>query len=143
MASNNFKVEVEGIESLNKMLKKIGDEQKGLFKKKHLQEIMLDGAIIIAKEIRTRAPRGPTGNLKRSVRVKKWPITPHSQPSVFAAIDRKIAPHAHLIEFGVPKRNIEASHFFRDAVQISTVRVTQMIKRKAKQRLKFRKGATI
>mgnify|MGYP001074446361 CR=1 FL=1 len=143
MASNNFRVDVEGIESLNKMLKKIGDEQRGIFKKKALRAILYDGAKEIAEEVRSRTPVGPTGNLRRSVKAKQFDILPTHGPAAFAAIDRKIAPHAHLIEFGVPKRNIDAKHFFRNGVQASVGKVTRLIRRKAKQRLKFRKGATI
>ena len=143
MGDVKFTATVEGLESLNKTLKKIGSEQKGVFKKKALREIMYEGAETIAAEVKRRAPRGPTGNLKRSIRAKKFDILPFHGPAAFAAIDRKIAPHAHLIEFGVPKRNVKAKHFFRNGVQASLPKVHRLIKRKAKQRLKFKKGVTI
>lgn len=68
-------------------------------------------AKVIAEDARGRAPQGPTGNLKRSLRAV---ILSGDNPPAIAAVDRKVAPHAHLIEFGTSRA--PAYPFFRPAV---------------------------
>jgi len=76
---------------------------------KHLTEIiddrkivtgLLNVAKIFQEKIKAAAPKGPTLNLVKSVIVKKFRIKIKGAPAVFVAIDRKIAPHAHLVEYG-------------------------------------------
>ena len=73
--------------------------------------IAKESAKMLVDEIKSRAPKGPTGNLKRSPKVKVMKGYP---PLVLAAIDRKIAPHAHLLEFGTVK--MSPHPFFRPAI---------------------------
>jgi len=72
-----------------------------------------------AEEIRARTPVGPTGNLRRSIRARKF-SKEKGQFIAFTAIDRKIAPHAHLVEFG--HRTLDGGHvpahpFFRPVMR--------------------------
>jgi len=50
----------------------------------------------LKKAIKNKAPKGPTGNLRKSVVVRRGRL----KPTVIVAVDRKVAPHAHLVEFG-------------------------------------------
>jgi len=76
-------------------------------------------ALDAAAEIRARIKSGKTGNLKRSVRARKF-SKKNGQFIAFTAIDRKIEPHAHLVEFG--HRTLSGSHvaahpFFRPVMR--------------------------
>ena len=71
-------------------------------------------AVEAAGEVRARAPQGKTGNLKRSVVAKQFKRK--GDMIAFTAIDRKIAPHAHLVENGHMTRgggNVPAHPFFK------------------------------
>jgi HK97 gp10 family phage protein len=65
-----------------------------------LEDKMLGRAEELKDKIKSAAPQGPTGNLKRSIVAKKFRNKIKNSPAVFVAIDRVIAPHAHLVEFG-------------------------------------------
>jgi len=63
-------------------------------------ELLLTEARRVAKRIKEKAPKGPTGNLKKSTYAVALPETT-SQPAVgFAGIRPRKAPHAHLVEYG-------------------------------------------
>jgi HK97 gp10 family phage protein len=83
-----------------------------------VQPIFLGSAKIISDEIKQRAPRGPTGNLKKACKPKKWKTFGDYRTIVLAVVDRKIAPHAHLVEYGHAKA--PAHPFFRPAVDAKT-----------------------
>jgi hypothetical protein len=51
---------------------------------------------LLARRIRGNINRGPRGNLSRAVKVKAM----SGGYPVIVGMDRKIAPHAHLVEFG-------------------------------------------
>lgn len=59
------------------------------------REVQRDGRKAVA-EVRRRAPRGPTGRLKRSIKRR----TSKDKLSVQISVSPKIAPHGHLVEFG-------------------------------------------
>jgi len=64
---------------------------------------LLAAARKVQKRIKEKAPRGPTGNLKKATYAKALPET-LTRPSVaFAGIRARKAPHAHLLEFGTVK----------------------------------------
>lgn len=64
------------------------------------KQSLLNQAEMVRDKIREKAPEGPTGNLKRSP-VAKLLSSRSGYPFIaIAGIDRKIAPHAHLVEFG-------------------------------------------
>jgi len=104
-------VSVKGIKELEKNLMKLaeiaGDKD------------VKDGIYEIAKEMRdemkARAPVGKTGNLRRGIVAHKFRRAGESIS--FAAIDFRIAPHAHLIEFGHGGPHPAPPHpFFRPVV---------------------------
>lgn len=59
-------------------------------------------------DMKARAPLGPTGNLRRSIHTKQYAEV------VVVAVDRKVAPHAGLVEFGTSK--MTPRPYFRPAV---------------------------
>ena len=77
-------------------------------------KVLLTAARKVRKRIKEKAPRGPTGNLKKAAYAKALPER-INQPSVaFAGIRPRTAPHGHLLEYGTVKM---APHpFFRPAV---------------------------
>lgn len=95
------------------------------------EEEVVKGLLVIDKELRDevkqRAPKGKTGNLRSSIVAKSFRGKGiKGAPAVFLAVDFRKGPHAHLIEFGhrvVPppksdfKRDFVPAHpFFRPAV---------------------------
>ena len=68
------------------------------------RRLFLECAQLVKKTIEAEAPIGPTGNLVNSIVAKKFkdinPLMIEGSALSFVAVDRKIAPHAHLVEFG-------------------------------------------
>lgn len=96
----------------------------GVVSDKEVAGIMLAGARVIAKAVRRRAPKGPTGNLKKGVRAKKFRRFKVHQPAAWAGTIHKLAPHAHLVEYGHRLVRggqevgfVRGHPFFRPAVQ--------------------------
>ncbi len=106
---NNFKLAVK-ITGLKATVNAIDKSMQGL-NDKAVANKSLQLAKVIAEDARGRAHQGPTGNLKRSLRAV---ILRGNNPPAIAAVDRKVAPHAHLIEFGTSRA--PAYPFFRPAV---------------------------
>lgn len=102
--------EIEGTGELEKQLEKIGKSLED----KRLEPIMLARAEKVRDRIIQKAPLGPTGNLRRSPIAKLLSRRAGYPTTAIAGIDRKIAPHAHLVEFGTVK--MPAHPFFRPAV---------------------------
>lgn len=65
-----------------------------------VEKVLLAGVQIFRDEARSRAPIGRTGALKRSVRARIGKVKMGVGPTAFAAVDRKVARHAHLVEEG-------------------------------------------
>jgi len=86
-----------------------------LSKSDRRKKIVTKGGAIMAAKIKRLAPLGPTGNLKKSIVAK--PFQAAGPSDAFVAIDRKIAPHAHLIEYGTVK--MPAKPFFRRGIEQS------------------------
>jgi HK97 gp10 family phage protein len=81
------------------------------------KESILKQAQFIRDRIREKAPQGETGNLKRSVIAKVLPERANWPHLAIAGIDRKIAPHAGLVEYGHAGPHPAPPHpFFRPAV---------------------------
>lgn len=96
---------LDGVDELNKKVERM---QQNL-SYENMEKIMLESAEEVKKGLVAAAPVGPTGNLRRSPIAKAMPKS--RAPVVIAGIDRKIAPHAHLVEFGTVK--MPAQPFFR------------------------------
>jgi len=119
---SKFSFKMDGLDELNKDLEKLANA----FVSDEVEKSSLDAAEIIRAEAERNAPKGPTGNLKRSL-IKKLLKRRAGQPApAIAAVDRKIAPHAHWIEFGTGPRyqkktgkyvgSVPARPFFRPAL---------------------------
>lgn len=94
--ADTFTVKFEGADELKKqfqyLVKSVHPDQ--------VEPVLMNGARKLAKAIRNKAPRGPTGNLKKAVKAKKldrWGFQP--APAI-AAMDWKTAPHTYLVEYG-------------------------------------------
>jgi HK97 gp10 family phage protein len=118
---------IEGIALLASKLNKLSGSIGG----DSLKPDVLAQAKVIAEDARDRAPRGPTGNLKRSLHAK---LLPGGPPVAIAAVDRKIAPHAHLVEFGTVK--MSARPYFRPAADAHMGKAKGNLKSAAKKKLK-------
>lgn len=95
------KFEIENLEDLDKAIGRVCDAVS-YYK---VAEVVLSCARELAEDVRSRIPIGPRGNLKRSVVARLMPRS--KVPVAITAIDRKIAPHAHLIEFGTDIRRVK------------------------------------
>ena len=104
-------VRMEGINELTRDFNKLSKA----FEPKQIADASLKSAEIIAKEAKRRAPRGKTGKLKESIEAKPLQIGFKGEiTTAIAAVNRPIAPHAHLIEDGTS--HMAAQPFFRPAV---------------------------
>lgn len=119
--SNAVTLQVQGLDELKKRLQKLANAIEG----SQVEQILLDAAQPIADQARAWAPEGPTGNLKRALLAKKLQRKGRKTAPVIAAVDRKIAPHAHLVEYGSQGRqhksgkstgSMPAKPYFRPAV---------------------------
>ena len=96
-------IKISGIGQLTNNLKKLRtvvDKEAG--------ESAMKSAEQLRDRIGQKAPLGPTGRLKKS------PVAKRYGNVAIAGVDRKKAPHAHLVEFGTSH---SAAHpYFRPAV---------------------------
>jgi HK97 gp10 family phage protein len=113
------------IEGLDVFAAKVNDLVKAT-DNKHVGEIIIKQAEVIRDRIQQKAPQGPTGNLKRSPIAKLMPNKSNYPVIAIAGIDRKIAPHAGLVEFGTSRA--PAHPFFRPAVDECSGKVMDGIK---------------
>jgi len=96
-------IRITGIGQMVKNMKKL----KGVVARESGESAM-KSAQQIRDRIGQKAPLGLTGRLKKS------PVAKRYGNVAIAGVDRKIAPHAHLVEFGTSH---SAAHpFFRPAV---------------------------
>ncbi len=77
------------------------------------REASREAAKIVQQRIKAEAPRGPTGNLKRSIQFGTFKQRLTKPVGSFVRVSRKIAPHAHLVEFGARGGKMPANAFFR------------------------------
>lgn len=117
--------EIKGLEELNKKLTEV---VKSLNPDK-VEPVLSKGARQMSSAIRRNAPRGPTGNLKRSIKTKKLkPLAWNNPAASIAAIDRKIAPHAWLVE-----HKGRSKGFFRRAVDETSGKVIETVTREVQK----------
>jgi len=90
-------VDLEGFKELQRNLKGL----QGFIDSDNVVDGLHDGIKVISRIAKNRAPRGPTGNLRRAIRTGKFRKQIRKNPAVFMGIDYRIGPHAHLVEFGV------------------------------------------
>lgn len=109
----NLRVEMEGMEELQRKLRKIS-EKVGPEK---VSPILYDAAETITARIQANVNsiNKVSGNLRDSPVTKQMSGSPNNPKPCISAIDRKVAPHAHLVEFGAKGGKIRAQPFFRTA----------------------------
>jgi len=115
------------IEGINLALNKFGRLENAV-SGSATEKDSLEKAKVIAEDARSRAPLGPTGNLKRSLIAKLLDKRGDNPQVAIAAVDRKIAPHAHLVEFGTSR--MSARPFFRPAVEEHKEGIVNNIKKR-------------
>lgn len=129
-----FEVNVQGMTEFEASLKML---QMALPPNK-VEVILIKGASIFADAARAKAPKSkrrknkpPPGNLKRSIVAKQLRRYDANEPApAIAAVDRKIAPHAHLVEYGHGGPAPAPPHpFWRPAIDANIETVQQLILR--------------
>jgi len=124
----DINIEIQGKEAFEKTLLALA---KALPNEK-VEPVMMEGAKVIAAAARAKAPQGPTGNLKKGVKAKFLRQIGNYPRSAAAAVDRKIARHAHIIEYGTKPRYQKSGRytgigpaipFFRPAVDTNKGRI--------------------
>ncbi len=122
-------MKIEGLDKLeaniDKLIKATGKEATG--------KILIKQAYVIRDRIKDKAPSGPTGNLKRSPIARLMPESDKYPAIAIAGIDRKIAPHAHLVEFGTSRA--PAHPFFRPAIDETKSEVMEGIRNGLKKNI--------
>jgi len=151
-------IALEGMKELNIKFERIVKT----LKKKDADKKMLRAAEVIRDDAKNRAP-ARTGKLKQAIvaslvnPVKKYRKYggAHGEPEAYAGIDYAIAPHAHLVEYGVFKprsakgkvlfdgrtgqffgkevANMPAKPFFRPAIDSNKDLVVQVIAKGLKE----------
>jgi len=131
----DINIEIQGKEEFEKTLLTLA---KALPNDK-VEPVMMEGAKVVAAAAKARAPQGPTGNLKKGVKAKYLRQISNYPRSAAAAVDRKIARHAHIIEYGTKPRYQKsgrytgigpAKPFFRPAVDTNREPVYRKVRDK-------------
>lgn len=104
-----FSIELEGLPEFNakldKLIKALGPDK--------IEPILMSGAKIMTKAAKTGAPKRtsqgnakkkPPGQLKKAIKTKKLKRIFNNPATAISAIDRKVAPHAHLVHEGTGER---------------------------------------
>lgn len=89
-------ITLTGTEDLENAFKSI----IGAMDPKKVAKVLLEGAKVIRDDAKRRVKNGPSRKLKKAIRAKVSRRLRKTNPSAFAAVDRKKAPHAALVEFG-------------------------------------------
>lgn len=135
-----MRITVKGLKEANARLKDLGDSCEA----KHMKQVLVDALDVVRQAALSNVralTKTRTGNLQRSLMTK--PGKSDTYAAAFTKADRKVAPHAHLIEYGhrITRTNgrqgfigsVAPRPFFRPALDATrgTVRrmVTQGIKR--------------
>ena len=106
------------IEGLQEFYKAIEDLTKGI-RAKQTVGFRMQAAEAIVADAKSRAPFD-SGKLREAIHAKEMP-----KGGVIAAVDRKQAPHAHLLEFGTSR--MAAKPYFRPAVDAQTQKVLSIL----------------
>jgi HK97 gp10 family phage protein len=131
-------VKLEGLPELERSIKKIIDSMSA----DEVEPIIFGAGEIVTAEVQANVNkiRKVTGNLRSSPVTKMMEKRRHGEPRpTISAIDRKIAPHAHLVEFGARGGQMPAQPFFRPAWDAKRKAALEHIK---KELAKSVKGAT-
>lgn len=120
------------IKGLDELERKCNQVIKEVSKEK--TQLLLKQARLVRDRIKSKAPRGPTGNLKKAAYAKAYPETTTSPAVAYAGIRPKRAPHAHLVEYGHGGPHPAPAHpFFRPAVDEMMPKVQRNIEQGLKK----------
>ena len=101
-------------------------------------------ADIVAEEARRRAPVGPTGNLKAGIVGKQNKVIAafSGRGAAYVGANYKIAPHAHLVEYGGRGGQMPASGFMRKAIESTNTDAIKALEKDIINRMKkkFQEG---
>ncbi|QKS71906.1 HK97 gp10 family phage protein [Paenalkalicoccus suaedae] len=134
-------MKVEGLDKLQKELEKLAKKVDD----SETESIVYKAAeSIVTPAIQSKAPVGEGGSIRDAVVTKQMPRS-SSYPSIaISAIDRKKAPHAHIIELGSGPRfdnfgryrgEVSPNPFFRQAVSQSLPSALNFIKSELTKRI--------
>jgi len=132
---DTFTVEIEGKKEFEATLRNLVNALPN----EKVEPVMMEGAKTVAAAAKAKAPRGPTGNLKKAVKAKQLKQISNYPRSAAAVVDRKVAPHANIIEYGTKPRHQKSGRytgsgparpFFRPAVDTNVGRIYTQIKDK-------------
>lgn len=82
----------DGMAELQEQLGKIVNDVSGA----EMKEVLLKQAIVLRDEAKRIAPKG-LGNLRNSIFATRGDT---NKPTAFVGVNFKIAPHAHIVEYG-------------------------------------------
>jgi hypothetical protein len=80
---------------------------------KEIVKASRDAAFNLRDHIRAGTPKGPTGNLWKGVQAGTFKKRGGKPITSFVRMSSRIAPHAHLVEFGARAGKMPANPFFR------------------------------
>ena len=101
-------IHVEGVDDLATTI----DRMIEGVKPSKIEPVLSKAAGTVASEARKRAPVGPSGNLKKSVRKKKLVRSWETSAAYIVALDRRKAPHAWLVTHGTSGvRQVKPPHY--------------------------------
>ncbi len=89
-------ISLEGYDQLLKDLTMLAN----VLDDKEMENKLVERARGLRNKIRKAAPKGPTGNLREGVEAKRFRRKIRGNPGAFVRMNRKKAPHYHLVEFG-------------------------------------------
>lgn len=110
----------------NEDLKIAMKQLMGSMEPKEVKKVLLEGARIIRDDAKKRV-RKKTGTLRKAIRAKAFRNSHKTTPGAFAAVDRKKAPHGHLVEFGTV--NAPPHPYMRPAAVATKGQVTTVVKK--------------
>lgn len=89
-------ISIQGMDRLLKQFEQIA----GAPESREMENRLLDNAKDLRNKIRSRVPKGETKNLYNAIEARRFRRKIAGYPAVFVRVDRKKAPHYHLVEFG-------------------------------------------
>ena len=111
---------IEGIEEIENNLDRVLNATTG----KAMKEVMMQAALVARNIVRDLAPLGKTGNLKKAAFAA---FGDPSKPNVLVGMNYKIAPHAHLVEFGHAGKAAGPHPYFRPGITIAAPRMKPIL----------------
>lgn len=115
-AKKAFKV--EGLDEILANVSKVINKTTGA----EAKEVFLSAALKLRDKARQNAPR-VTGNLRRGIFAARGD---ENKPNALVGVNYRIAPHAHLVEFGTVR--MAARPYMRPAVTMTGQEIGRMIR---------------